>query len=70
MEKKIVSCSIVERKFDNRINVTYEDGSTEGIYFYYPDELRFTEDEFVGLTRDEAKQLCHQKDLDYLRGCK
>lgn len=68
MEKKIISCSIVTRKFDNRIYVTYEDGSNESIYFYYPDELRFTEDEFIGLTRSEAQQLCYQRDLEYLRG--
>lgn len=68
MEKKIISCSIVKRRFDNRIYVTYEDGSTEGIYIYYPDELTFTENEFIGLTREEAQLLCYQRDLEYLRG--
>lgn len=67
MEKKIVSCSIERRRYDCVIWVTVEGGLTEAIYIYYPDELTFTEQEFVGLTKKEAKDLCHQRDVQYLR---
>ena len=68
MEKKIISCSIERCRLINKIYVTYEDNSTEKIYIYYPDELTFSENEFIGLTREEAQLLCYQKDLDYLKG--
>lgn len=39
--------------FDPMPEVTahYEDGSEEMLFQYYPDEIRFTPSEFVGLTR-------------------
>ena len=67
IEKKIVSCTIEERKWDCAIWVTDEDGLTEIIRCYYPDEIVFSEHEFIGLTKREAKNLCHQRDLEYLR---
>ncbi len=47
--------------------VTYEDDSSESLFSYYPDELRFTAEEFVGLNRTEALQLRHDRDVRYLR---
>lgn len=49
------------------VSVTYDNGTTETLFEYYPDELTFTEVEFVGLTRDEALALFHKKDIEYLR---
>jgi len=49
------------------VRVTYDDGVTEDLYEYYPDEIRFTEAELVGLTRSEAVSLKQQKDRAYLR---
>jgi hypothetical protein len=47
--------------------VTYEDGKEEKLFSYYPDEISFTEFEFIGLTKEEAHQLFHKKDVAYLR---
>jgi hypothetical protein len=49
------------------VAVTYSDGIRETLFTFYPDELSFTEREFVGLTRDQALALRHRKDVAYLR---
>jgi len=49
------------------VTVTYEDHTTEELFSYYPDEIRFTSTEFIGLTRSEAFELRHKKDVAYLR---
>ena len=67
MESKIIDCLITEERFINTITVAYDDGSTEIIYKYYPDELYFIKDEFIGLTKKQAKVLTTQKDIAYLR---
>ena len=35
---------------------------------YYPDEVSFAAEEFIGLTEDEARQLFGRKDRAYLKG--
>ena len=48
--------------------VTYENEEEEEMLFdYYPDEISFTADEFIGLTRDQALRLRTNKDVAYLR---
>lgn len=37
------------------------------LFDYYPDEISFTADEFVGLTEKEAHQLKFNKDKSYLQ---
>lgn len=37
------------------------------LFWYYPDEIRFTPEEFIGLTIDEAYALRRKKDIDYLQ---
>jgi len=37
------------------------------LFSFYPDEISFTESEFVGLTEDEAGKLKYKKDVEYLR---
>jgi len=49
------------------VTATFEDGSTRRLFDYFPDEITFTEDEFVGLTLDEAFDLKHKKDVAYLK---
>ncbi|MSW53419.1 MAG: hypothetical protein F2817_21335 [Actinobacteria bacterium] len=49
------------------IHVTLEDASEEFLFSYYPDEISFTEQELVGLTLDEAKNLKRNKDYRYMR---
>jgi hypothetical protein len=70
--KKIVSCTISpmpKKMFDDmpKVTVTYDDGSTEELFQYFPDEISFTESEFIGLTSEQAHELRHRKDVAYLR---
>ena len=55
--------------FDNmpEVQVEYADGTKETLFSYYPDELSFSSNEFIGLTRDEAHALRHKKDVAYLQ---
>lgn len=46
--------------------VTYEDGKETMLFDYYPDEISFTPNEFIGLTRSEAIHLKFKKDKAYL----
>lgn len=69
MDKKTVAfAEIISHKYRNEIVVTYTDDSVEALFAYYPDELSFSADEFVGLTADEANDLCYERDHNYLRG--
>lgn len=47
--------------------VTYEDDEEEMLFDYYPDEISFCAEEFIGLTREQALKLRQQKDIEYLR---
>jgi hypothetical protein len=49
------------------VTVTFEDGTEKNLFTFYPDEISFTEKEFVGLTEQEALQLRHKKDVGYLQ---
>ena len=51
----------------NTVYATFTDGSEKMLFKYFPDELSFSEDEFLGLTEDEAHDLFHKKDIEYLR---
>lgn len=69
---KVVSARITEQPkslFDDmpRVFVTTEDGTEHFLYQYYPDEISFTESEFIGLTLQECGALYTKKDLAYLR---
>jgi hypothetical protein len=70
--RKITECKIgpmPKGLFDPmpNVNVTYNDGTTERLFSYYPDELSFSESEFIGLTRDEAFALHRKKDVSFLQ---
>ena len=47
--------------------VTFEDDSEKSLFWFYPDEINFTTDEFIGLTEDQAHDLRRKKDLAFLR---
>lgn len=49
-----------------QVYVTLETGSEEFLFEYYPDEISFTPDEFVGLTVEECKHLKFKKDKQFL----
>lgn len=48
------------------IYVTLEDKSEVLLFTYYPDEISFTPEEFIGLTVEEARHLKFVKDKKYL----
>lgn len=50
-----------------KVTVTYEDGSQEEIFEFFQDEIMFYQHEFVGLTREQAIELKHKKDIEHLR---
>jgi hypothetical protein len=49
-----------------KVYVTLESGEETFLFDYYPDEISFTADEFVGLTIDECRHLKFVKDRNYL----
>ena len=49
------------------VTVTFEDGQLKELFWFYPDELNFTESEFIGLTEQQARALRLRKDIEYLR---
>ena len=50
-----------------KVTATFDDGRQKVLFSYYPDEISFTPEEFVGLTEDEARQLFGRKDREFLR---
>jgi hypothetical protein len=47
--------------------VTTENGEEQLLFEYYPDEISFSSQEFIGLTLDEARHLKFKKDKHYLQ---
>lgn len=43
------------------------DGEEHRLFDYYPDELHFAADEFIGLTPEQAHELKFQRDKAYLQ---
>lgn len=50
-----------------QVKVMFDDGSEKTLFEFYPDELSFTESEFIGLTEDQAHELKMEKDIQYLQ---
>jgi hypothetical protein len=72
MDLKIISARITEMPkglFDPmpQVWVTYEDNKEQMLFEYYPDEISFTPNEFIGMTRSEAVHLKFKKDKAYLQ---
>lgn len=71
---KVISSRITEQPkslFDPlpQVFVTLENGVEEFLFDYYPDEISFTPNEFVGLTTDECRTLKFKKDKQFLTHC-
>lgn len=49
------------------VKATLSDGQVKTLFSYYPDELTFTREEFIGKTEEEAHQLFAHKDREFLR---
>ena len=72
MNKKITKVKIGPipmHLFDSMpsVNVVYEDEIQEKLFDFYPDEISFKEEDFIGLTKNQAMNLRHKKDVAYLR---
>lgn len=72
VEPTIVSARITplpQHLFDPMPKVIVVDsaGTETTLFEYYPDEISFTEDEFIGKTIAAARQLKFEKDRAYLR---
>jgi len=68
---KIVSARITEMPkglFDPmpKVFIKLEEGEEQFLFEFYPDEIMFTPQEFVGLTIQEAIHLKFTKDRNYL----
>lgn len=50
-----------------QVHVTMEDDTEQFLFEYYPDEISFNTNEFVGLTIEEARHLKFKKDKAYLQ---
>jgi hypothetical protein len=67
----IISARITEMPKDfgdemPKVYGTFEDGTEQFLFDYYPDEISFTEKEIIGLTPEEARHLKFLKDKNYL----
>jgi hypothetical protein len=68
---KITHCRITDQPkslFDPmpQVWLTYEDKTEEFLFSYYPDEISFQPEEFIGLTRTDALRLCQSRDKAFL----
>jgi hypothetical protein len=72
LDNKIIAARITAQPkgiFDKmpEVFVTLDDGTETFLFSYYPDELSFEPNEFVGLTEHEARHLKFKKDKEYLQ---
>lgn len=47
--------------------ITLADGTEKMLFTYYPDEISFSQSDFVGLTEEEARLLKFGRDRAYLQ---
>ncbi|ADY27431.1 hypothetical protein Deipr_2306 (plasmid) [Deinococcus proteolyticus MRP] len=48
-----------------RVEATFEDGSTAVVLEFYPDEVSYSPQEFIGKTREEVRAMHRAKDRAY-----
>lgn len=75
-EPVIVSCSIgpfprpmPEGMFDSmpKVKVIFNTGEEKELFEFYPDEINFTESEFIGMTEESARRLKFERDVKYIQ---
>jgi hypothetical protein len=49
------------------VKVVLDNGEEHTLFEFYPDEISFTESEFIGLTIDFAKRLKYEKDIWHIQ---
>lgn len=74
-EPVIIKCSIgtyprpmPEGMFDPmpQVKVQFDNGEEKTLFEFYPDEISFTEEEFIGLTEESARKLKFEKDKIFI----
>lgn len=50
-----------------KVQAFFDDGTDSVLFEFYPDEISFSETDFVGLTASEAMTLRHRKDVAFLQ---
>ena len=63
----MASCRIIKGLGENTVVGVDESGIEHVLFNYYPDELRFTENEFLGKTVEFARDLFMKRSIAYLR---
>lgn len=69
---RVVKCRITEQPksfFDPmpKVMVTLDNNTEQCVFEYYPDEISFTPEEFIGLTIGECYRLKFNKDKQFLQ---
>lgn len=50
-----------------KVKVQFDNGEEKELFEFYPDEISFTESEFISLTEEEAHELRMKKDIKYIQ---
>ena len=67
MSNKIKEVEFLRERHTIEVYAIFEDETKLVLFEYYPDELSFDKREFIGLTKEEAMDLFHKRDKEYLR---
>jgi hypothetical protein len=49
------------------VRVRFNTGEEKALFEFYPDEISFSESEFIGLTEESAIRLKHERDIKYIQ---
>jgi hypothetical protein len=49
------------------VRVQFNNGDVKTLFEFYPDEISFSESEFIGLTEESARRLKFEKDKRYIQ---
>jgi hypothetical protein len=52
---------------DCKVFATFDNGISKTLFNYFHDEISFSEDELIGLTESQARDLKRKKDISYLQ---
>ena len=67
-EKRIKAVMIIHKDMNaTEVTATFEDGTEDVVLRYYPDEVSYTTNEFIGKTSQEVADMHHRKDVAYLQ---
>ena len=50
-----------------KVCVRFNTGEEKALFEFYPDEISFSESEFIGLTEEAARRLKSERDIKYIQ---